>query len=166
MPSLECFNPRSRVGSDPVQLSTVFFQLLFQSTLPRRERQGSHYLHTRKVVFQSTLPRRERRTVGIPFLLTDMFQSTLPRRERQGRVGMSVETLMFQSTLPRRERLIDDVANQLIGEFQSTLPRRERLYCIYIFDIILFTIPILRISILVLLINSTRMEIIVQLSEN
>ena len=56
---------------------------LFQSTLPRRERQ----LHTTTAeagkIFQSTLPRRERHRTIPRFLRGRRFQSTLPRRERR-----------------------------------------------------------------------------------
>ena len=79
--------------------------ILFQSTLPRRERpvgweiacncddfnprsrEGSDIpraaLMYATAVFQSTLPRRERRTAPACILARMGFQSTLPRRERQ-----------------------------------------------------------------------------------
>ena len=76
------FNPRSREGSDikdadcfhdndisihaPAKGATDYCGaeedfLLFQSTLPRRERHNSHNSHPPTQQFQSTLPRRERR---------------------------------------------------------------------------------------------------------
>ena len=81
---LHYFNPRSREGSDDVEKVKGAQEELFQSTLPRRERQvrvlckqglftisihapakgaTSHKVDSRlpAFIFQSTLPRRERR---------------------------------------------------------------------------------------------------------
>ena len=56
----------------------------------------------------------------------DQFQSTLPRRERPAAVLSMSFALKFQSTLPRRERH-DPFKFYTADEiFQSTLPRRER----------------------------------------
>ena len=76
------FNPRSHEGSDliapvtvpsPIDISIhaptrgatkyprqALSWTLFQSTLPRGERQSSAFLHWSKKIFQSTLPRGER----------------------------------------------------------------------------------------------------------
>ena len=100
------------------------------------------------MIFQSTLPRRERLIVIIKAHLSPLFQSTLPRRERprRGRSGghgvyfnprshegsddkfrtVFLCSKLFQSTLPRRERQISSYYNYNIFQFQSTLPRRER----------------------------------------
>ncbi len=121
------FNPRSREGSDEDIPLPRFGAGLFQSTLPRRERQMRTYLFAALTRFQSTLPRRERplpanfnifiecisihapakgaTDVAIHDPAGVQFQSTLPRRERQGASGMTDGELRFQSTLPRRERL-------------------------------------------------------------
>ena len=58
---------------------------LFQSTLPRRERQRTILLDFNVDGFQSTLPRRERRKSVPTLLYRKNFQSTLPRRERKAR---------------------------------------------------------------------------------
>ena len=57
---LRDFNPRSREGSDDKSLVRTYTRKLFQSTLPRRERQveNSYWFDFKQ--FQSTLPRRER----------------------------------------------------------------------------------------------------------
>ena len=106
-PREECFNPRSREGSDeeegksdlkrdvsihaPAKGATGIFHAvassrrMFQSTLPRRERLKMNVFHTIYRMFQSTLPRRERRNTckAVPPFDPE-FQSTLPRRERRG----------------------------------------------------------------------------------
>ena len=100
-----CFNPRSHEGSDPdwilyKQGRCVSIHaptkgatssgindlscLVFQSTLPRRERQLPRYNHTAGRLFQSTLPRRERQHHSLNQIFVSLFQSTLPRRERLG----------------------------------------------------------------------------------
>ena len=57
------------------------------------------------MLFQSTLPRRERLTAAQTALNVAIFQSTLPRRERQRSATPAAFAVGFQSTLPRRERL-------------------------------------------------------------
>ena len=55
------FNPRSHEGSDLVgNALTALNNLLFQSTLPRRERLTDLGYESNPIEFQSTLPRRER----------------------------------------------------------------------------------------------------------
>ena len=54
------FNPRSREGSDENTIATYSDIPLFQSTLPRRERQIIWDTIAHNLMFQSTLPRRER----------------------------------------------------------------------------------------------------------
>ena len=53
------FNPRSREGSD-ANTKCAIERHIFQSTLPRRERQYRRYFSVLQYPFQSTLPRRER----------------------------------------------------------------------------------------------------------
>ena len=120
---------------------------LFQSTLPRRERQKGKgwmepldYFNPRSregsdhvIGFldklmrisihapakgATTCPRLHARVIG--------FQSTLPRRERLLTIRHSDRSCQFQSTLPRRERRINCQNTLGHPRFQSTLPRRER----------------------------------------
>ena len=123
--------------------------MLFQSTLPRRERLVAVKVWYPMKEFQSTLPRRERQRQYIKDLHPIAFQSTLPRRERPfpryinnshtvisihaPAKGATVDPVdgfcyfwSFQSTLPRRERLMTFSISDSISRFQSTLPRRER----------------------------------------
>ena len=77
------FNPRSRKGSDLPQKRKRRYIRIFQSTLPRRERQCKAMIASSYLQFQSTLPRRERPDYpDISSLQSHQFQSTLPRRER------------------------------------------------------------------------------------
>ena len=57
---MDCFNPRSRGGSDKSAKMTADNNQLFQSTLPRGERQRYGYDFSHCIMFQSTLPRGER----------------------------------------------------------------------------------------------------------
>ena len=146
-------------GSDQYCVPAFSLKALFQSTLPRGERQtsrrGGQQWYSE---FQSTLPRGER-----PVILTcnvmnrnDKFQSTLPRGERRPYGAPSSELrpyCSFQSTLPRGERHLKSRLIAVNTEvsihapawgatyrpplffgnntFQSTLPRGERLEAQY-----------------------------------
>ena len=58
------------------------------------------------MLFQSTLPRRERLLPNPKYIAgNSQFQSTLPRRERRYNLCWFSFSIGFQSTLPRRERL-------------------------------------------------------------
>ena len=67
---VNCFNPRSREGSDGRNYPKISYAVWFQSTLPRRERPLNHFPILMFHVFQSTLPRRERRLGSVPFRIT------------------------------------------------------------------------------------------------
>ncbi len=128
-----------------------FFRIsmIFQSTLPRRERLSRTDCTTLcSSTFQSTLPRRERRS-RCRHLRT--ARSNFNPRSREGSDRAEHEEFRrrlisihapakgatlhfwtkraisrFQSTLPRRERLISVSDSMIKQRFQSTLPRRER----------------------------------------
>ena len=99
-----CFNPRSREGSDQI-LYSLKKQWVFQSTLPRGERQEIDAANWHIKEFQSTLPRGERQTTRVMNISAPRFQSTLPRGERLGSLIRKYSSDLFQSTLPRGERL-------------------------------------------------------------
>ena len=80
--------------------------LLFQSTLPRRERQGAATSEYKALQFQSTLPRRER--------LKSVYNMTHLRY-------ISIHAPAKGATIKHRLLL------SWLRRFQSTLPRRERL---------------------------------------
>ena len=80
--------------------------VIFQSTLPRRERPGckvgAEYCETISI----HAPAKGATTTATSAVTSRRFQSTLPRRERRiCRLFSSFTTAQFQSTLPRRERL-------------------------------------------------------------
>ena len=124
--------------------------MVFQSTLPRRERPaaatgggtGGRNFNPRS--------REGSDVAGRPIAASEPFQSTLPRRERRASSAVMGKAAAFQSTLPRRERPYNR-SGQLRDHryfnprsregsdatfprprlrrdtrFQSTLPRRER----------------------------------------
>ena len=71
-----CFNPRSRVGSDGVAVMPTRCASGFQSTLPRGERQEGFQWPMWQLLFQSTLPRGERLKV---FQVLDIVYGFNPR---------------------------------------------------------------------------------------
>ena len=110
-----------------VPASASHSSVVFQSTLPREERQihiqfflsKTPYFNPRSHErsdpvtlfcdyqggFQSTLPREERHDKDMMYRDSDIFQSTLPREERQVSYNSCIWSCLFQSTLPREERL-------------------------------------------------------------
>ena len=122
--------------------------LIFQSTLPRRERplllillkDGEHFnprshegsdQEPHNIYFQpcisihaptkgATVP------IAYHFLFIYVFQSTLPRRERPISAIFEMSFDSFQSTLPREERRLMMRYKSSGVVFQSTLPREER----------------------------------------
>ena len=122
---------------------------LFQSTLPREERQIPCWCYVRRQQYfnprshersdrhtgnrskrcKNFNPRSHERSDLLQLkriLSRHAFQSTLPREERPIYSGSAKGQKTFQSTLPREERL--DISSAAIRSwlFQSTLPREER----------------------------------------
>ena len=99
------FNPRSHEGSDVSVPVYDFIQRVFQSTLPRGERQSSVCSLVASSQFQSTLPRGERRGCCKSSREAQNFNP----RSHEGSDNKSFDTTQsnyqFQSTLPRGERL-------------------------------------------------------------
>ena len=91
---------------------------------------------TRTQEFQSTLPRRERQ--GLNFLpsKTREFQSTLPRRERLGSIADAAMGLTISIHAPAKGATVQAAESAATtAAFQSTLPRRERLFAAYKADV-------------------------------
>ena len=123
--------------------------VIFQSTLPWRERQASTDPLASSAEFQSTLPWRERQAIPIDKAEKGVFQSTLPWRERpqagyylgrfsyfnpRSREGSDNWAESRNKRLcnfnPRSREGSDDHRREIkatADEFQSTLPWRERL---------------------------------------
>ena len=77
---------------------------LFQSTLPRRERQSQQFPDDSEFLISIHAPAKGATAVTMPMQVWISFQSTLPRRERPIVARFTLELVKFQSTLPRRER--------------------------------------------------------------
>ena len=104
--SLRNFNPRSHERSDAIPTIPTSKKLLFQSTLPREERQN--FLLLLKFGIRYFNPRSHERSdlAHKSFPSHQVFQSTLPREERLNAVYFFHTLQIFQSTLPREERLV------------------------------------------------------------
>ena len=123
------FNPRSREGSDSSALDPQDTLLLFQSTLPRRERQK---LPARMVPFRSI-------SIHAPAKGATIHQSKsthyciisihAPAKGATGKGSVSISiTLRISIHAPAKGATIAfSLSSKDIAEFQSTLPRRERL---------------------------------------
>ena len=89
---------QGRIGQSPVRHP-------FQSTHPRRVRRLAYELGKERMRFQSTHPRRVRRKTRVERYNSILFQSTHPRRVRLRRISLaSMSSSLFQSTHPRRVR--------------------------------------------------------------
>ena len=145
--SVPDFNPRSREGSDPVDVGDyviahisihapakgatqnalpVLPLLLFQSTLPRRER---HYACPEcgcsiSISIHAPAKGATTKTDKDEFPLNISIHA--PAKGATWKRQKCRSPREFQSTLPRRERLISRIWFKRISRFQSTLPRRER----------------------------------------
>ena len=143
------FNPRSRGGSDAPPYYFSAFPVIFQSTLPRRER---HIFKEGKVIFYGHFnprsrggsdgkslpgcrqvrnfnPRSRGGSDNMPNLSGVNIQISI-HAPAEGATAFAVKKLVqfgFQSTLPRRERHHRCSVSFYVILFQSTLPRRERL---------------------------------------
>ena len=79
-----------------------------------------------RIMFQSTLPRRERLKLISREWKRWQFQSTLPRRERHDKL-IQVNILTNVSIhAPAKGATIRRYQKERVKKFQSTLPRRER----------------------------------------
>ena len=107
---------------------SVYFDIQFQSTLPRGERRISSVLIMSTIYFN---PRsREGSDVSRLFQLIDslLFQSTLPRGERLAPSLWLFQPLNISIHAPARGATTHSFRMRCCsGVFQSTLPRGERL---------------------------------------
>ena len=120
------FNPRSREGSD-VQAGFVdCHHVLFQSTLPRRERPfrldvvcNRHLISIHAPAKGATLDHNIDNFPGVISIHAPAKGATQIAADKSSQI-------VFQSTLPRREQLVAQGGLEMAAQFQSTLPRRER----------------------------------------
>ena len=103
----ECFNPRSREGSDTKKVISDKSRPSFNP----RSREGSDLVSFRI------------------FLHNAMFQSTLPRGERLGQLCKTTGRKEFQSTLPRGERLSAEIRNLRNTAVSIHAPARGATHC-------------------------------------
>ena len=120
------FNPRSREGSDKNGHMYGDIGFLISIHAPAKGATIFDRFFINAILFQSTLPRRER-----PFILPEFcYFLYFNPRSREGsdhcRSVLILQATLFQSTLPRRERLSNEARKRGYNIFQSTLPRRER----------------------------------------
>ena len=142
------FNPRSREGSDIVNIGSYKFAKISIHAPARgatgassskcsrinyfnpRSREGSDCFTFSVVILLFYFNPRSREGSDNALLLALLycfsFQSTLPRGERLQIIKTDILILEFQSTLPRGERLILSRRPHRPHSFQSTLPRGER----------------------------------------
>ena len=129
------FNSRSREGSDLKVGVRKEMLMLFQFTLPRRERLNSTIIRCKLISFNSRSREGSDIFIQHRFLVGRGFNS----RSREGsdflRWKKITASTKFQFTLPRRERPSVASSSSIISAFQFTLPRRERQYSSYFFVI-------------------------------
>ena len=98
------FNPRSHAGSDKCNRLSFAPPKIFQSTLPRGERQIHGIDSVRYSTFQSTLPRGERLRILTALQGDAHFNPRSHAGSDLAREVSEVLFIVFQSTLPRGER--------------------------------------------------------------
>ena len=125
------FNPRSHEGSDVCLLMPMPLSGIFQSTLPRGERQSTASASSDTSI-SIHAPTRGATNLLQLLVIFVRFQSTLPRGERH---ILSVSNFSHINFNPRSHEGSDvhPVRQQFQShKFQSTLPRGERhKSCIY-----------------------------------
>ena len=122
------FNPRSRVGSDPVSIKMAKEQALYFNP---RSRVGSDSTPQSPTAFLQNFNPRSR--VGSDTMAIHFFRwlrGISIHAPAWGATSIPVNTTsfgaQFQSTLPRGERPVGAAGNREPPIFQSTLPRGER----------------------------------------
>ena len=112
VPADSDFNPRSHEGSDTSMPWTACRNFLFQSTLPRGERQQAHGNRKSHLYFNPRSHEGSDCSRYSVTTLTSLFQSTLPRGERPKSKRSNTSDKLFQSTLPRGERQLVNVIKE------------------------------------------------------
>ena len=131
LPSLRDFNPRSREGSDGSNLSSKSRFCLFQSTLPRRERQ-KFSKHT--LFFRDFNPRSREGSdaIGEEVIGVDYkFQSTLPRRERQYRLVSALCKLSISIHAPAKGATMCKLTDTFVPEISIHAPAKGATAILY-----------------------------------
>ena len=122
----QSFNPRSREGSDEKDRS----ELLNVQSFNPRSREGSDPGTGKnlapKVVFQSTLPRRERRIEPGCICIVPHVSIHAPAKGATGAIPDNYADISGFNPRSREGSDVSIITSRPVVEFQSTLPRRER----------------------------------------
>ena len=117
------FNPRSREGSDILCGRILLLDVLFQSTLPRRERQRGGWSSDGVLKISIHAPAKgATQTISVA-TATQVISIHAPAKGATKDSGISATSSKFQSTLPRRERLNEGFA---LNNLQSDFNPRSR----------------------------------------
>ena len=98
------FNPRSRKGSDPIDLPREGIITVSIHAPARGATRIPVFIPARSLCFN---PRSRKGSDAVPIMIYESdcrFQSTLPQGERQIKSFLPVSRKTFQSTLPQGER--------------------------------------------------------------
>ena len=121
------FNPRSREGSDGMVRSLKKRYAIFQSTLPRGERQKVQKQLISEIYHFNPRSREGSDDQMCPSVFCYVqFQSTLPRGERPKMLYNTNNFFNISIHAPARGATIPSKYQLLYWAFQSTLPRGER----------------------------------------
>ena len=119
------FNPRSREGSDnTTQSSDVAFSISIHA--PAKGATLTKFHISLFIVFQSTLPRRERRYYGICYFCQLPISIHAPAKGATQKGHKSRRDLFISIHAPAKGATVFATSGQSQNLFQSTLPRRER----------------------------------------
>ena len=119
------FNPRSHEGSDCLKPHKRAAGNIFQSSLPRGERQGSSCRRVTGLYFNP----RSHEGSDLEALCQDCHNKIsilAPTRGATKLAGVLITSYQFQSSLPRGERRGRKCEGKGNSGFQSSLPRGER----------------------------------------
>ena len=103
--------------------------MVFQSTLPRRERLHSRSIHLCLLYFNPRSREGSDSSALDPQDTLLLFQSTLPRRERRILYKFRLQRDQISIHAPAKGATRTWETSSLAWQFQSTLPRRERHPC-------------------------------------
>ena len=98
------FNPRSREGSDLWYLWHLLYWLLFQSTLPRRERRNYYPYISVSSAISIHAPAKGATAGSSTLTYTTGISIHAPAKGATACLAVLFTAFLFQSTLPRRER--------------------------------------------------------------
>ena len=121
------FNPRSHERSDKLFVAVKVWYPIFQSTLPREERQENGIEYDDLLDISIHAPTRGATIQELSQYNADTISIHAPTRGATISNGLCDGFYaIFQSTLPREERLVAKDFTEGMVVFQSTLPREER----------------------------------------